>query len=222
MNTTIVCAPALDSGAAEVAQIHVTAGAHVAAGDILLTLETPCVYVDVEAPSAGIVRSLAVGAGQRVIEGGQLLVLGDVRKAMTSGPAVEGDAPCDSGESAIDPEIARIMEESARQAIFEVELEMQAAAVRWSAAQVFARQQLRTLELFMPASNAYIDSIRRDGRAEQLLRRLEAVQEEIRATGQRQPAFRSSLDQLAGLWRRHPFLVGFFGAGLLRDLRRRR
>ena len=99
---------------------------------------------------------------------------------------------------------------------------MQAAAVRWSAAQVFARQQLRTLELFMPASNAYIDSIRHDGRAEQLLRRLEAVQEEIRATGQRQPAFRSSLDQLAGLWRRHPFLVGFFGAGLLRDLRRRR
>ncbi|WP_445322946.1 biotin/lipoyl-containing protein [Ramlibacter sp. AN1133] len=72
----------MDSGAAEVARIHVAAGAQVAAGDLLVTLETPCVYVDVEVPRSRMVRSLEVALGDRVVQGEQLLVVGDVREAL--------------------------------------------------------------------------------------------------------------------------------------------
>jgi hypothetical protein len=133
--------------------------------------------------------------------------------------AVAAGAPQEPQEE-IHPEIARIMEESARQAILEVDLEMRAAGETWTQDQTFARQQLRTIELFMPRSNAYIASINEDGWREDVLDGFEATRDALRRV-ENKPVPKTTLDQVVDSARRHPVLTGWFGAQLLHKLRRR-
>lgn len=90
--------------------------------------------------------------------------------------------------------------------------------------QIFARQQLRAIALFMPASDAYIASIRERAAREDLAYQLDvvndSVKDAVRVVEERTVA-KTSLDKLVDVWRRHPLLVGWFGADLLHKLRGR-
>lgn len=70
----------------EVIEVHVSAGDAVAPDDPLITLETDKASMDVPAPAAGTVESVAVSVGARVSEGDPVLVL-------TAGSAAGGAAP---------------------------------------------------------------------------------------------------------------------------------
>ena len=56
-------------------KIEVDVGASVAAGDVLLILESMKMEIPVEAPSAGVVEAIEVAEGQAVKEGQPLLTL---------------------------------------------------------------------------------------------------------------------------------------------------
>jgi propionyl-CoA carboxylase alpha chain len=58
-----------------VGRVLVTAGQHVAAGDLLLTLEAMKLEHAVHAPTAGVVTDLRVGAGSQVETGALLAVI---------------------------------------------------------------------------------------------------------------------------------------------------
>ena len=59
----------------EVIEVHVGAGDTVALEDPLITLETDKASMDVPAPAAGVVQSLAVKAGDKVSEGSTVLIM---------------------------------------------------------------------------------------------------------------------------------------------------
>jgi pyruvate dehydrogenase E2 component (dihydrolipoamide acetyltransferase) len=59
----------------EVIEVHVAAGDSVAMDDPLITLETDKASMDVPAPAAGMVKSVAVSVGARVSEGDPVVVL---------------------------------------------------------------------------------------------------------------------------------------------------
>jgi pyruvate/2-oxoglutarate dehydrogenase complex dihydrolipoamide acyltransferase (E2) component len=190
-------------------------------GELLVILQEPQALVEVCSHVNGVVHCVNLAVGAMVAEGNALL---SVDTSADTAPLPIVPPPDQTTSHAdpeyIDPEIARIMEESARQAIFEVELEMKASGESWDRSQIFARQQLRTIELFMPASNAYIAHIREDGWREDVLDSLDANRAVLERIDSK-PATKTSLDQLADFWRRHPFLVGFFGAELAHKLKRR-
>jgi pyruvate/2-oxoglutarate dehydrogenase complex dihydrolipoamide acyltransferase (E2) component len=220
---TIVRIPPVEDGTF-ISQVHIQPGTRVSAGNPLVTLETPSLLWDIEAQFDGYVHGLYLRAGQHVAEGAPLASLCDFPlpsgQASRVPPTKGSQRAAADDEAPIHPEIARIMEESARRAIEEVDLEMKAAAEQWTPEQVFAKQQLRTIELFMPASNAFIASIREDGWRDDLLGTLEKNAEVLRAV-EKKPAPQTSLDQLVDVWSRHPFLVGWFGADFVHKLRRR-
>lgn len=68
----------------DVIEVHVSSGDSVAAEDPLITLETDKASMDVPAPAAGTIESVAVAAGDKVSEGDLVLVL-----QATSGGAAE-------------------------------------------------------------------------------------------------------------------------------------
>jgi len=67
----------------EVIEVHVGPGDRVAAEDPLITLETDKASMDVPAPAAGVVQSLALKAGDRVSEGSLILKLESAEEAAT-------------------------------------------------------------------------------------------------------------------------------------------
>jgi pyruvate/2-oxoglutarate dehydrogenase complex dihydrolipoamide acyltransferase (E2) component len=217
-------APLVDTGTF-VYEVHVGVGSIVQPGNVLVTLETPDMFWEVFAPCEGVVEDVKARAGTRVTQGTELLRLAapgafvQQRPAMSRGDETQESAVAGDG---IHPEIARIMEESARQAIFEVDLEIRSAGEQCTPEQLFARQQLRTLQLFMPASNAYIASIQEGGRAQDQNDEIQLLHEEVRAMQEQQGQPQTSLDQLVGFWQRHPFLVGWFGASAVHAMKRRR
>ena len=77
----------------DVIEVHVSAGDSVAAEDPLITLETDKASMDVPAPAAGIIESVAVAAGDKISEGDLVLVL----------QATDGGAPETAAASAAAP-----------------------------------------------------------------------------------------------------------------------
>ena len=77
----------------DVIEVHVSAGDSVAAEDPLITLETDKASMDVPAPAAGIIESVAVAAGDKISEGDLVLVL----------QATDGGAPETAAASAVAP-----------------------------------------------------------------------------------------------------------------------
>jgi pyruvate dehydrogenase E2 component (dihydrolipoamide acetyltransferase) len=67
----------------EVIEVHVSPGDRVAAEDPLITLETDKASMDVPAPAAGVVQSLALKAGDRVSEGSLILKLESAEETAT-------------------------------------------------------------------------------------------------------------------------------------------
>ncbi len=59
----------------DVIEVHVAPGDRISAEDPLITLETDKASMDVPAPAAGVVQSLAVKAGDKVSEGSTVLVM---------------------------------------------------------------------------------------------------------------------------------------------------
>jgi pyruvate dehydrogenase E2 component (dihydrolipoamide acetyltransferase) len=75
----------------DVIEVHVAAGDSVAAEDPLITLETDKASMDVPAPAAGVIKSLAIEAGDKVSEGSDILVL--LTEGGSRAPAAEPAPP---------------------------------------------------------------------------------------------------------------------------------
>ncbi len=75
----------------DVIEVHVAAGDSVAAEDPLITLETDKASMDVPAPASGLVKSLAIKAGDKVSEGSEILVL--LTEGDSRAPAAEPAPP---------------------------------------------------------------------------------------------------------------------------------
>lgn len=82
----------------DVIEVHVAAGDRVAAEDPLITLETDKASMDVPAPAAGTVRSLAIKAGDKVSEGSDVLVL--LAEGGSGAPAPEPAPPATAAADA--------------------------------------------------------------------------------------------------------------------------
>ena len=111
-------APAVEDGTV-VALVHVAAGAMVGQGELLVTPETPSIFLEVVAPAEGFVQHVAVAVGSGVVEGSELAVLGAVDHLGMAQAVSRAERPtqeADEGDS-IHSEVARIIEESARQAL---------------------------------------------------------------------------------------------------------
>jgi len=67
----------------EVIEVHVSPGDRVTAEDPLITLETDKAAMDVPAPAAGVVQSLALKAGDKVSEGSLILTLESAEEEAT-------------------------------------------------------------------------------------------------------------------------------------------
>ncbi len=68
----------------DVIEVHVAPGDRISAEDPLITLETDKASMDVPAPAAGVVQSLAVKAGDKVSEGSTVLIMLTEEAAQTA------------------------------------------------------------------------------------------------------------------------------------------
>ena len=77
----------------DVIEVHVAPGDSVAAEDPLITLETDKASMDVPAPAAGTVESVAVSTGDKVSEGDLVLVLQSSDAPAAEAAPAEASAP---------------------------------------------------------------------------------------------------------------------------------
>src|SRR5512139_2791140 len=91
-----------------VIEVMVKAGDTVSAEQALLTLETDKATMDVPAPFAGIVKEVKVKVGDKVSEGGLIVVLeaSGAAAAPTAAPAAAAAAPAKAAPAAITATVA--------------------------------------------------------------------------------------------------------------------
>ena len=92
MATEIIKVPELgDAGDVEVIEIPVSVGQAVEENDSLLVLESDKAAMEIPAPMAGVIKSIAVNLGDQVTTGAEILTL-ETAEATAAEPAEEPEA----------------------------------------------------------------------------------------------------------------------------------
>ena len=89
--------------AAVVLDWNVAVGSHVAAGDILASLETAKAVMEVDAPVSGVVLDIKFAEGDEAPEHDVLLIIGEAGESVLMGPTVAASSPASAVPDTSDP-----------------------------------------------------------------------------------------------------------------------
>ena len=104
MATEIIKVPELgDAGDVEVIEIPVSVGQAVEENDSLLVLESDKAAMEIPAPMAGVIRSIAVNLGDQVTTGAEILTL-ETAETPAAEPVEEPEAEAESAPAQPEPE----------------------------------------------------------------------------------------------------------------------
>ncbi len=104
MATEIIKVPDLgDAGDVEVIEIPVSVGQAVEENDSLLVLESEKAAMEIPAPMAGVIKSIAVNLGDQVTTGAEILTL-EITEEAASEPAEEAEPAAESAPESVQPD----------------------------------------------------------------------------------------------------------------------